>query len=38
MTTAQLILEDIVQKTNQIGESWAVSHAQRLLMPHPRDW
>jgi len=31
MTKTQLTLEDIVQKTNQNGESWAVNHAQRLL-------
>lgn len=32
MTIPQISLDDIAQKTLQVGESWAVSHAQRLLV------
>jgi uncharacterized protein len=32
MMTPQFTLDDIIQKTFQIGESWAVNHAKRLLV------
>jgi len=31
MTHAPLTLEDIIQKTLQVGDAWAVNHALRLL-------
>lgn len=31
MITTQLTLEDIIQKTVQVGEGWAVAHAKRLI-------
>ncbi|HEY3476982.1 MAG TPA: HD domain-containing protein, partial [Anaerolineales bacterium] len=31
METVYLTLDDIIQKTLQIGEDWAVAHAKRLL-------